>query len=317
MMDRLVGVNKHNVPAVDEDKYTWNFGYNSLVLCWPFIQIPIIIFALYTVATGDLLLHEFLGLVLSVGIITGGLGITWAHELCHRANFFEKLLAEILLTSVSYAHFSIEHVYGHHRNVATPSDPATARFGENFYLFWIRSVIGSFISAWEIEKAQLKKKGRPTLHPSNRMLRYMVVQALVYTGVYLFFGPLGALFFLIQAIIAFTLLEAINYIEHYGLVRKQLPSGRFEKVQPWHSWNSASHMSNIALINLARHSDHHFKASRPYQILRHYDKAPQLPLGYGSMLMAAMIPPLWFYVMNPKVETWRESYGQHEVDIAS
>lgn len=316
IMDYLAGNNTRNVAENEEDRYNNNTGYNLLVLCWPFIQIPILIYALYTVATVDFTAIEYIGLAVSVGIVTGSLGITWAHELCHRTGFIEKLFAEILLTSVSYAHFSIEHVYGHHKNVATTKDPATSRYGEGFYRFLPRTVIGSFLSAWDIEKAQLKKKGRPFLHYNNRMLRYVLVQVLVFAAVYMLLGGLATLFFALQAVIAFTLLELINYIEHYGLERKQLPDGRYEKVQPWHSWNSSSLMSNLALINLARHSDHHFKASRKYQILRHFEEAPQLPLGYGGMLVIATVPPLWFYIMNPKVEDWRDQNRDAEETIA-
>lgn len=316
VMDYVAGNNTRNVAEDEEELYKNKTGYNFLVLCWPFVQIPILIYALYSVATVDLTAFEYIGLALSVGIVTGSLGITWAHELCHRTGFIEKLFAEILLTSVSYAHFSVEHVYGHHKNVATYKDPATSRYGEGFYSFLPRTVIGSFMSAWEIEKAQLEKKGRPFLHYSNRMLRYIIVQVLVYVAVFLLFGGLATLFFVLQAFTAFTLLELINYIEHYGLERKQLPNGRFEKVQPWHSWNSSSLMSNLALINLARHSDHHFKASRKYQILRHFEEAPQLPLGYGGMLMIATFPPLWFFIMNPRVEAWREQYTEDKENIA-
>jgi alkane 1-monooxygenase len=239
--------------------------------------------------------------MLSTGITTGTIGITFAHELIHRPGRLELALGEILLATTSYTHFAIEHVYGHHRYVATPRDPATARLGESLFAFIPRCVIGSLASAWRIERERLAKRRRPWWHASNRMLRYGVTQVALYAAVAIWWGWLAALVLGAQAAIAFSLLETINYIEHYGLERREIAPGRYERVQPWHSWNSSHRLSNWLLINLARHSDHHLVASKRYQVLDHVAIAPQLPAGYAAMFLLAMCPPLWRRVMDPRV----------------
>lgn len=308
LLDHYRGVATGNVKPERENTYTRSLGYNAVVWFWVPLQTLLLLLGLVRVADLSLNSSHFLGLAISTGLITGAIGITWAHELCHRTNKIERALAEILLSQVLYAHFAIEHVYGHHKNVATPVDPATSRYGQSFYRFLPQTLIGSFLSAWRIENRQLDKKGKGFLSFENRMLRYMVIQSLMLVISYLIFGLSGLVFLIIQAGIAILLLELINYLEHYGLVRKQNAKGRYERVQPWHSWNSSNIISNLSLINLARHSDHHFIASRPYQILRHFEEAPQLPSGYSAMLMLALWPPLWFKIMNPHVKAWQEAY---------
>lgn len=305
--DHLVGTNTKNPTPEQEASFKNSGKYDFLVQVWPFIQIPLLLYGLYSLSHHSYTLNETIGIVFSLGIVTGAFGITWAHELCHRISKWERFLAEILLTSVAYAHFSVEHVYGHHRRVGTPEDPATSRLGESLYHFLPRTFFGSYISAWQIEVAEQAKKKLPFVHFKNRMLRYLIVQLGVVIAIYLWLGSIGLAFYLCQAAIAILLLEIINYIEHYGLQRDRKDNGRYEKVQPWHSWNAAHEMSNLALINLARHSDHHYLASRPYQLLRHYDDVPQMPTGYSGMVLLALIPPLWFKVMNPRVAAWRSA----------
>ncbi len=308
LLDHFRGIAKGNATPDQEKKYSTSIGYNAVVWLWVPIQSFVLVFAVFCILSADFSAAEFSGAVFSVGIMTGAIGITWAHELCHRTDRLEKALAEILLSQVSYAHFAIEHVYGHHRNVATPLDPATSRLGESFYRFLPRTVGGGLVSAWRIEKHQLAKKGRSVFDLRNRMLRYLLIQGLIYGGLAYMGGWILVLFFAGQAMIAITLLEIVNYLEHYGLLRQETGAGRYERVQPWHSWNASQIVSNLSLINLARHSDHHFMASRRYQILRHYDDVPQLPSGYPAMIIIALIPPLWFRLMNPRVQVWREMH---------
>jgi alkane 1-monooxygenase len=234
-----------------------------------------------------------LGTALVVGLYTGGLGITVAHELCHKKEFLPRTVADLLLASVWYQHFAVEHVRGHHLWVSTPEDPASARSGENVYSFIVRSVIGSFVHALKIDK--------------TKVFIGVGIAALFTLGAG-FLGTNVLIFFLVQAIVAFVLLEMVNYVEHYGLYRRALGNGRYEKVTPIHSWNSAHKFSNLLLFNLQRHSDHHALANLPYTILKHHEDAPQLPSGYPGMLMLALVPPIWFRVMDPKVVSWRERY---------
>jgi alkane 1-monooxygenase len=257
---------------------------------------------LWIVAFRDISFFETLGLTFSTGIIVGANGINVAHELGHRANKSEQALSKLMLLPALYQHFFVEHNRGHHKHVATDKDPATARFGENVYAFWFRSVSGSWRSAWALERERLQKENKPEWSLANEMLRFSVVQTLWLVGIGAFFGWKGLLGALAIAVVGFLLLETINYIEHYGLQRKPLPSGRPEPVSPAHSWNSDHELGRIFLYELSRHSDHHYKATRKYQILRHLDESPQLPFGYPAGILLALFPPLWFGVMNRRAE---------------
>lgn len=232
---------------------------------------------------------ELLLLALVVGLYTGGLGITVGHELCHKKETAPRLVANLLLSSVWYQHFAVEHVRGHHLLVSTPDDPASARFNENVYVFVVRSVVTSFLHALKID-AKAVWAG--------------VAMSVFFTLTASVFSTSVLIFFLLQSVVAFVLLELVNYLEHYGLVRKLNPSGRYEKVTPIHSWNSAHKFSNLLLFNLQRHSDHHALAHLPYTVLKHHEQAPQLPSGYPGMILLALVPPMWFKVMNPKVKVW-------------
>lgn len=240
---------------------------------------------------------HLLSMAFIVGLYTGGLGITVAHELCHKKEKWPRFVANLLLASVWYQHFAVEHVRGHHLHVSTPEDPASARFNENVYSFLGRTLIGSFLHALKIDKAAVLK---------------WVGVSIVLTVAAFLIDPKVMVYFLAQAVVAFILLELVNYVEHYGLSRKQLSNGRYEKVLPIHSWNSAHKFSNYLLFNLQRHSDHHALAHLPYTVLKHQDRAPQLPSGYPGMILLSLIPQVWFKVMNPKVEHWRQSYVTQE-----
>jgi alkane 1-monooxygenase len=236
---------------------------------------------------------------LAVGAVTGGLGITIAHELGHRAAPMDRLIAKALLVSVCYGHFFVEHVRGHHVRVATPEDPATAPRGMNVYRFFVRSVAGSFRHAWKLEAMRLAARGRSPWHPANWVLTggllSFALAALAALG-----SPQGAVLFLLQSCVAIALLETINYIEHYGLQRRHV-GGRYEPVREQHSWNADFVVSNWILFNLQLHSDHHAHMRRPYEALRSVPEAPQLPAGYPAMVLLALVPPLWFATMDPRV----------------
>jgi alkane 1-monooxygenase len=274
------------------------------LLAWIPVQLGVTAYALWRLVHGELHGLEIAGVVASLGVINGAGGINIAHELMHRKSRLHRAGAELLMTSVSYTHFCIEHVLGHHRKVATPDDPATSRLGESFYRYYPRTVIGGLRSAWALEGERCRARGIPAPSLRDRRFRYVLVLAAVYAGVFLALGGLGLGLFIAQGVVAFSLLEAINYIEHYGLARKRLANGHYERVRPEHSWNSAHRVSNYYLFNLARHSDHHYLASREYDRLRHHEDAPQLPAGYAGMVLLALVPPLWFRVMNPRVAAW-------------
>ena len=306
VVDWIGGLNLAN--PEDEKSLSANPWFRAITWTWVPVQYVMILWAARVVSTGTPTWIELLGLTISTGIIAGTIGITFAHELVHRPGTFELALGEILLASTSYAHFAIEHVYGHHRRVGTPGDPATARFGESLYRFLPRCVFGSVASAWRFEIDRLAKHRLGAWHPTNRMLRYAATQVVWYAIVVGLFGMRAAVFVAAQAIVAFLLLETINYIEHYGLERAEIAPGRYERIAAWHSWNSSHRVSNWLLINLARHSDHHLVASKRYQVLAHVDEAPQLPAGYGSMFLAAMCPPIWHRLMDPRVVEWRQKH---------
>lgn len=271
-----------------------------------YLNIPIlyglIIFYFQTLKGGGLATYEIVGMTLSVGLIVGTIGINVAHELGHRANPYEKFLSKLLLMSALYMHFIIEHNRGHHKNVATDEDPASARYNEPVYAFWFRSVTGSYLNAWRLEAERLHRKGLPVVHWRNEMIWFQLIQLGYLATVGLVFGWSMIPFAIAIAVFGFLMLECVNYIEHYGLRRQKLPNGRYEKVNPRHSWNSDHEVGRIFLYELTRHSDHHFKATRKYQVLRHFDNSPQLPYGYPASILMSLVPPLWFRVMNKRVK---------------
>jgi alkane 1-monooxygenase len=245
-------------------------------------------------------LVDKVGLMATVGLV-GGLAINAAHDLGHTRERSERRLSKIALAQTCYGHFYVEHNRGHHVRVATAEDPASARFGESLYAFLPRSVAGGLRSAWRLEAARLAGIGKPRWTLNNDILNAWLISTALFTVLSVWFGP-GVLPWLIaQAIVGFSLLETVNYMEHYGLRRQKLPSGRYERVRSAHSWNSSTVITNVLLFHLQRHSDHHANPLRPYQVLRNVDDAPQLPSGYSAMLLLAWVPPLWRRVMDPRV----------------
>ncbi|MEX5634533.1 alkane 1-monooxygenase [Parafrankia sp. FMc2] len=255
--------------------------------CWAWVE-------------GGLSPIERVAVVLALGTVTG-IGINTAHELGHKRDRLERVLAKAMLAASAYGHFYVEHNRGHHVRVATAADPASARLGESFWRFWPRTVGGSLRSAWELEARRLRLRGRSPWSRHNEVLSAWAYSVVLFAALAVAFGAPALLFLALQAVVGFSLLEAVNYIEHYGLARARLESGRYEKVEPRHSWNSDDVISNLALYHLPRHSDHHAFPTVRYQSLRSFDSAPQLPAGYGSMILAALVPRFWFRVMDPRV----------------
>lgn len=263
----------------------------------------------YVLSTTSLAVFEVIGLTLTTGIYLGGIGINVAHELGHRQTWFPRLMAQVLLLPNLYLHFTMEHNHGHHVNIATPKDPASSRYNESVYAFWVRSVVFSYLSAWKIEARRLHQQGLAPWSWRNKMLHLQLIQIAYLSLVVLTFSWGLLPYAILVAIIGFLMLETVNYIEHYGLQRRQLASGRYEPVQPWHSWNCNHDIGRILLYELTRHSDHHYKASRKYQVLRHSEQAPLLPWGYPTSMLIALVPPLWFYWMNPRVDHFNQQLG--------
>lgn len=277
------------------------------------VQWGMLVLFLFQVGEPGLAWWERAGRVASMGVLCGIYGINVAHELGHRAKRFERDMARALLLTSLYMHFIIEHNRGHHKRVATPDDPASARYGEPLYAFWLRSIVFSWLSAWRIEAEQQRKKGRAVFNWRNEMLQAMAWQVALITAVGLVFGGLVLLCFLGAALIGILLLETVNYIEHYGLRRKSGTNGGYRRVQYVHSWNSDQLLGRLTLFELTRHSDHHWKASRPYQVLRGIDVAPQLPTGYPGMMLLSLVPPLFFRMMHPRLKTMVEQGTELEL----
>ena len=261
------------------------------LMCYGFIKVY----------SNDYTLFEMTGICLSAGILLATNGINVAHELCHRKKYFEKAIGKALFLPCLYMHFYIEHNFGHHVNVGTPDDGATAKYKQNVYSFWITSVSKQYLDAWKKQIQLLKIKKNGFFSVKNDMLWYLIFQPSYLVVIIMVFSTKVFLFALISGVISFLFLECINYIEHYGLKRLKMPSGRYERVQAHHSWNSNHNIGRIVLYELTRHSDHHFKASKKYQILDCHDEAPQLPFGYPASILLSLVPPLWFYFINPLV----------------
>jgi len=309
ILDYFSGLNQDNAdPQTPDDQLYW---YRMITLIWPPAQI-LTIFGLmaYVIQTDHLHWIEEWALFAGFGVLSGTIGINYSHELMHQKPKLERWLADILLASVLYSHFRSEHLLVHHRYVATPRDPVTARYSESFWRFFPRVLRECYVSAFNAERAMLARKGRPWTDLSNPFWRYWAMQAGFVFLAALIGGWWGVFLFSVQAFWAVFQLELVNYVEHYGLTRKHLGDGKYEHVLPRHSWNAAHKASNWLLINLQRHSDHHYKPDRRFPLLQTYgeDDAPQLPYGYPVMTMAALVPRVWRKVMNPRVQAWRERY---------
>lgn len=313
-LDAALGLNTINADtSTDESELFW---YKLVTLIWVPLQF-ISLFALiwYVGRATHLSTLEMIGVFVGVGVMTGAIGINYSHELMHQKNKLERWWADLLLAMVLYSHFRSEHLLVHHRYVGTPRDPVTARYRETFYTYFPRVLRQCLISAFHAERGMLSRKSRPWHHASNPFWRYWALQIGCLGLAFALAGWTGIWLFALQAFVAVWQLELVNYVEHYGLTRKHLGEGRYEHVQPHHSWNAAHRASNWLLINLQRHSDHHYKPDRRFPLLQTYaeDEAPQLPYGYPVMTIAAMIPPLWRRIMHARVRAWRK---QHYPEIS-
>jgi len=309
LLDRLLGLNTQN-PATDVPLSDL-FWYRAITLIWFPVQAAVVFATIWWVThSPHLATHEQVLLFMAIGLASGGVGIVYAHELMHQKTALERGLGDLLMASVLYSHFRTEHLRVHHLWVGTPRDSVTARYNEGFWRFFARVLATCPGSAWRAERAMLARAGRPAWHLSNPFWRYALLQAGFIALAWALGGGWGLVLFAVQAAVAIWLLELTNYVEHYGLTRRHLGDGRYEHVQPHHSWNASHTASNWLFINLQRHSDHHYKPDRRFPLLQTYDEAeaPQLPLGYQAMVVAASVPPLWRRLMNPRVRAWRKAF---------
>ncbi|MCU0901991.1 MAG: alkane 1-monooxygenase [Cypionkella sp.] len=309
LLDALTGLNEDNAdPNIPEDDLSL---YTLLTKIWFPIQFAVLCFMLWFVPqAGHLTLAEKFGLFFGMGVMSGTIGINYSHELMHQKSKLERWLADLLLATVLYGHFRSEHLRVHHLYVGTPRDAVTARYNENFHRFFPRVLRESWLSAFRAEKSMLARRKLPWHHRSNPFWRYWALQGAMLLIALALGGWLGLLLFTFQALVAVWQLELVNYIEHYGLTRRHLGEGKYEHVLPRHSWNASHRASNWLLINLQRHSDHHYKPDRRFPLLQTYaeGEAPQLPYGYPLMTLAALVPPLWRRMMNPRVRAWRKTF---------
>jgi alkane 1-monooxygenase len=300
LLDLIVGLDARNPPesvikALEQDRY-----YRWCTYAYIPVQYAGLIFACWEWAYGDLSVIESIGLAVTVAMVSG-VAINTAHELGHKRASIERWLSKVALAQSGYGHFFIEHNRGHHVRVATPEDPASSRLGESFYRFLPRTVIGSLRSAWELEGVRLRRLESSMWTPRNDILSAWAMTVVLFGALVAVFGLVVLPYLLIQAVLGFSLLEVVNYLEHYGLLRQRREDGRYERTQPEHSWNSNNTASNVLLYHLQRHSDHHANPVRRYQALRHVEEAPQLPTGYAGMIVTAVIPPVWRRVMDHRV----------------
>jgi alkane 1-monooxygenase len=300
LLDTWLGDDAANPPEsvlarLEEDRY-----YRWCTMAFLPLQYAGLVFACAQWSTGALGPAASLGLALTVGVV-GGFAINAAHELGHRKDTVERWCSRIALAQSAYGHFYVEHNRGHHVHVATPDDPASARFGESFYAFWPRTVWGSLRSALAMERTRLARLGRAPWSLANEVVVGWAMTAVLFGGLVLVFGVRIVPWLLLQAVVGFTLLELVNYLEHYGLLRQRLPDGRTERCRHAHSWDSDRIASSLFLFHLQRHSDHHTHPGRRYQALQHVDDSPRLPHGYAAMVLLALVPPLWRRVMDPRL----------------
>ncbi|KUZ30144.1 alkane 1-monooxygenase [Burkholderia territorii] len=300
ILDTLIGDDRDNppeavVPQLERERY-----YRYIVYLATLVEYVAFFMCVWIVGTQALAWYDYVGFALSLGAATG-ISINTAHELGHKTSRFERWLAKVTLAPVAYGHFFVEHNRGHHVRVATAEDPASARYGESFWAFLPRTVTGSIRSAWRLEKARLERLGHSPWTWRNEVLHAWAMTVVVWGVAIAMAGKVVIPFLVIQAAYGASLLEVVNYVEHYGLGRRKLPSGRYERCTPQHSWNSNHVVTNLFLYQLQRHADHHANPTRSYQALRHFDDSPQLPAGYATMILFAYVPPLWYRVMNPRV----------------
>ena len=309
VLDALVGLDTESADLQTTDDQL--VFYRLITLIWPPVQfVTVFLLIWFSARSGDLNISEKFGLFFGVGVMTGTVGINYSHELLHQKSKLERWLADLLLASVLYSHFRSEHLLVHHRYVGTPRDAVTAKYNESFYRYFPRVLLHCSRSAFVAEKAMLTRKALTWWSAKNPFWRYCALQGAFTVFAFILGGWLGLGLFVFQAFIAVWQLELVNYIEHYGLTRKHLGDGKYEHTLPRHSWNASFRASNWLLINLQRHSDHHYKPERRYPLLQHHTQstAPRLPYGYPLMSVLAMWPPAFRKTMNPRVRKWRKKF---------
>lgn len=303
LLEFFIKPNTTNFSKEEEKIEKENKWYTYLLYLTLPIQIVFLIFFFYAIQEPNLSNSEIFGRIFGMGIMCGVLGINVGHELGHRNNRLDEFIGEILLLSSLNTHFLPYHNGGHHYNVATPKDAATARKNELLFVFWFRSHLTSYFQAWQLENKRMKNLDRSWFHHQNRMVVYTFCNLFLLTFIYYIFSQFVLFTFIAAAIIGILLLETVNYIEHYGLLRKKNNHGRYERVKRNHSWNSNHQVGQILLFNLSRHSDHHYNGAKHYQLLKSLPESPQMPTGYPGMMLLAFLPPIWFWVMNKKLST--------------
>jgi alkane 1-monooxygenase len=301
LAELLFRPDKSNLTKEEEELEKKQKIYSYILYMTIPIQILFLGWFFFIIQNTELTMLDLAGKISAMGLMCGVIGINVGHELGHRNNRIDEFLGELLLLTSLNTHFLPYHNGGHHYNVATPNDAATARKNELLYIFWIRSHFTSYIQAWQLENKRLQESNRSWFHFQNRMIIYTLFNFIVLSVIFFFFDWRGLITFLIAAVIGILLLETVNYIEHYGLLRKKNKYGRYERVKRTHSWNSDHVIGKVMLFNLSRHSDHHYHGSKHYQLLRSLPESPQMPTGYPGMMLLSLIPPLWFRLMNKKL----------------
>lgn len=301
ILETLMPVNTRNLSESEASSKAKNVLFDMLL----YLNVPLIFglvgWFLWSLSWAEYSTMELIGLTFSLGVAMGSNGINVAHELGHRENRWEKTLGKLLLIPTLNMHFYVEHNFGHHVRVGTAEDPASAKYNQSVYAFWFVSIPGQYVSAWQIQKDLLQRKGAGFFSVYNDMLWYTIFQLVYLAAVWFFYGSTALIIALVLSVTAILLLETINYIEHYGLSRSKTESGRYERVQEIHSWNSNHVLGRMMLYELTRHSDHHHRASKKYQLLDYHEISPQLPYGYPTSMVLAMVPPLWFTIMNKRI----------------
>jgi len=301
ILELIFPVDTENLSSEDRDNKLKQKVFDWLLYLNLPVVYALVFYGIYKVSMSAIETYELIGMIISVGIVLGVNGINVAHELGHRQSTNERFIGKALLLPSQYMHFYIEHNFGHHLHAATPEDQATARYKQSVYSFWITSVFRQYFNAWKIQVKLLKNSKKGFFSLKNDMFWYVLLQISYLLIILFLFGAIGLLFAFSSAVIGILLLESVNYIEHYGLIRLKTKSGRYERVKEIHSWNSNHVIGRIVLYELTRHSDHHYKSSKKYQFLDCHDESPQMPFGYPTSMVLAMFPPLWFHIMNKRV----------------
>ena len=300
-----------NMNQIEEEMAKEDPVYDLLLYLLIPLQFIVLFYFLYSISDTGLQTYEIVGMITAYGMACG-LAMNTAHELGHRPGAVEQFMSKAILWTTFYMHFFIEHNRGHHMNVATEEDPGSSRYGENIYAFYGRSLTQSWVSAWSLERSRLHKAGQSHWSVENEMLIYTAAQLCLLLGIFLVCGLQVMLYYLAAAFIGILMLETVNYIEHYGLRRKK-KGRRYERTLPIHSWNSNHPLGRMVMLELSRHSDHHFISNRKFQLLRHFDESPQMPTGYPGMMLLALVPPLWFKVMHQQIDNYQALFRAQEL----